>query len=206
MKKFEYFDVTADIGFMAYGNSLSEAFENAGIAMFNIISDTCNIEPVKSIEFEITSEDRVSLLYDYLEELLFYHEIEFMLFSEFNVQIDCSGEDYHLKAIIKGEDINWDNTLDEDECYFQYRIAIHPDSLRVGTNYITDKQVANVHTRNGKTQVAIWSQFTIPLADYQKKVGSIQDFSNIRFMRMYMTGFRATTHLRFATLEFASGE
>ena len=103
------------------------------------------------------------------------------------------------------EDINQDNTLNEYERYFQYRVAIHPDSLKVGMNYITDKQVANVHTRNGQTQPATWYQFTIPLSD-GKKVGSIQDFSTIRFMRMFMTGFRGTTHLRFASLELVRGE
>lgn len=108
MKKFEYFDVTADIGFYAFGNTLNESFENAGLAIFNIISNTNNISPEKSIEFEITSEDDVSLLYDYLEELLFYHEVEFMLFSEFIIEIEKTDDDYHLKAIIKGEDINWD--------------------------------------------------------------------------------------------------
>ena len=108
MKKFEYFDVTADIGFYAFGKNLNEAFENAGLAIFNIISNTDNINPQKSIEFEITSEDEVSLLYDYLEESLFYHEVEFMLFSEFIIEIEKTDDDYHLKAIIKGEDINWD--------------------------------------------------------------------------------------------------
>ena len=129
MKKFEYFDVTADIGFYAFGKTLNEAFENAGLAMFNIISDTCNIEPIKSIEFEITSEDKVSLLYDYLEELLFYHEIEFMLFSEFDVQIDETGEDYHLKAIIKGEDINWDKHARDCEIK---AITFHQMEVNVG--------------------------------------------------------------------------
>lgn len=105
MKRFEYFDVTADIGFIAYGNTLNEAFENAGLAIFNIISDTSGIDALKEIEFEVTSEDEVSLLYDYLEELLFYHEIEFMLFSEFHVEID---DDLHLKAKIIGEEIDWD--------------------------------------------------------------------------------------------------
>ena len=104
------------------------------------------------------------------------------------------------------EDINQDNTLNEYERYFQYRIAIHPDSLEVGMNHITDKQVARVHTRNGQTQEATWYQFTIPLMEYEKKVGSIQDFSTIRFMRMFMTGFRDTTHLRFASLELVRGE
>ena len=105
MKNYEYFDVTADIGFRAYGESLNEAFENAGLAIFNIISDTSNIEPSKEISFKIRSEDEISLLYDYLEELLFYHEVEFMLFSEFHVEID---NNLQLKATIKGESIDWD--------------------------------------------------------------------------------------------------
>ena len=84
---------------------MNEAFENAGLAIFNIISDTSGIDALKEIEFEVTSEDEVSLLYDYLEELLFYHEIEFMLFSEFHVEID---DDLHLKAKIIGEEIDWD--------------------------------------------------------------------------------------------------
>ena len=73
MKNYEYFDVTADIGFKAYGESLNEAFENAGLAIFNIISDTSNVEPKKEISFKVRSEDEISLLYDFLEELLFYH-------------------------------------------------------------------------------------------------------------------------------------
>ena len=105
MEKYEYFNTTADIGLKAYGETLNEAFENAGLAIFNIISDTNNIEPLREIEFEIISEDEVSLLYDYLEELLFYHETEFMLFSRFNVEIT---KNHHLKAQIKGEAINWD--------------------------------------------------------------------------------------------------
>lgn len=108
MKKFEYFDVTADIGFYAFGDTLNESFENASLAIFNIISNTDNIKSEKSIEFEITSEDEVSLLYDYLEELLFYHEVEFMLFGEFEVQIKGIDGNYYLKACMGGENINWD--------------------------------------------------------------------------------------------------
>ena len=108
MKRFEYFDVTADIGFIAYGNTLNEAFENAGLAIFNIISDTSGIDSKIAKSFEITSEDEVSLLYDYLEELLFYHEIDFMLFSDFSVNISKTDEGYNLKATIRGEAIDWD--------------------------------------------------------------------------------------------------
>ena len=104
------------------------------------------------------------------------------------------------------EDINQDNTLNEYERYFQYRVAIHPDSLEVGRNYIIDKRTAVVTTRNGQKQTANWYQFSIPLRSYERKVGSINDFSTIRFIRMFMTGFHETTHLRFATLELMRGE
>ena len=125
---FEYFDVTADIGFKAYGNSLDEAFENAGLAIFNIISDTKDIDAVKEITFEITSEDEVSLLYDYLEELLFYHETEFMLFSQFHVEID---ENLHLKAKIAGEEINWDkhDRKTEIKAITYHQMAVKKTSL-----------------------------------------------------------------------------
>ncbi len=104
------------------------------------------------------------------------------------------------------EDINQDNTINEYERYFQYRVSIRPEDLVVGRNYITDKQTSIVYTRDGNTQETEWYQFKIPLSEFQKTVGSISDFSTIRFMRMFMTGFRQTTHLRFATLELVRGE
>ncbi|MDE6315602.1 MAG: cell surface protein SprA, partial [Muribaculaceae bacterium] len=81
-----------------------------------------------------------------------------------------------------------------------------PEDLEVGRNYITDKQVSRVPTRNGKHLEVEWYQFKIPLSDWEKKVGSISDFSTIRFVRMFMTGFSKVTHLRFATLELVRGE
>lgn len=104
------------------------------------------------------------------------------------------------------EDVNQDNTLNEYERYYQYRVSIRPEDLEIGKNYITDKQVATVTTRDGNKQEAEWIQFSIPLREYEKKVGSINDFTTIRFMRMFLTGFNETTHLRFATLELVRGE
>ena len=103
------------------------------------------------------------------------------------------------------EDINQDNTLNEYERYFQYKVSIRPEDLEVGKNYITDKQVSHVNTRNGE-QVATWYQFKIPLNQPDEVVGGINDFSTIRFARIFMTGFKETTHLRFATLELVRGE
>ncbi|WP_289764611.1 cell surface protein SprA [uncultured Duncaniella sp.] len=110
------------------------------------------------------------------------------------------------RALPDVEDINQDNTLNEYERYFQYKISIRPKDLVVGKNYITDKRTAIVANTDGTTQEMVWYQFKVPLSDYQKVVGNISDFSTIRFARMFMTGFKAVTHLRFATLELVRGE
>ncbi len=104
------------------------------------------------------------------------------------------------------EDINQDNTLNEYERYFQYKVSIRPEDFEVGKNYITDKQVSLVRTRDGKDQEVEWYQFKIPLSDYERVVGSISDLSTVRFARIFMTGFKQVTHLRFATLELVRGE
>ena len=113
--KYEYFDVTADIGFYAYGKSLEEAYENAGLAMFNVITDIGKVKKEESQEFEIVSEDLVSLLYDYLEELLFLQDTELLFFSDFKVNIEkitdkesSNLENYKLTCCAYGEEINWD--------------------------------------------------------------------------------------------------
>ena len=109
------------------------------------------------------------------------------------------------RAVPDVEDINQDNTLNEYERYFQYKVSIRPEDLEVGKNYVTDKQVSTVTTPEGP-QTVTWYQFKIPLSAPEKVVGGINDFSTVRFARMFMTGFREVTHLRFATLELVRGE
>ena len=84
------------------------------------------------------------------------------------------------------EDINQDNTLNEYERYFQYKVSIRPEDLVVGKNYITDRRETVVPTREG-TGISVWYQFKIPLSQPEKVVGDIRDFSTIRFARIFMT-------------------
>lgn len=110
-KKFEYFDVTADIGYWAYGKTLEESFENAALAMFDVITDTEKIAKNETKEISVESEDKISLLYDFLEELLIIHELDLILFSDFQVAIKKErkedNEVYKLSAIATGETIDW---------------------------------------------------------------------------------------------------
>ncbi|WP_169337977.1 cell surface protein SprA [Proteiniphilum acetatigenes] len=104
------------------------------------------------------------------------------------------------------EDIDNDNTLNENESYYQYKISLRPEALEVGTNFIADKRETSVRLRNGTDGKVTWYQFKIPIREYQVKTGNIEGFNNIRFMRMFLTGFEEPQFLRFATLELKRSE
>jgi cell surface protein SprA len=118
------------------------------------------------------------------------------------------GQTYNMAARTTPdvEDINQDNTMNENERYFQYRINLRPAELSVGNNFIVDVHDANVNLENGKTETVRWYLFKIPIKQYAKAVGSIRDFKTIRFMRLYMTGFNDTTTLRFGTFQLVRSE
>ena len=103
------------------------------------------------------------------------------------------------------EDINQDNTLNEYERYFEYKVSLRPEDLVVGRNYVTDRREKVVPTREGSA-TTVWYQFKIPLGQPDKVVGGISDLTTIRFARIFMTGFKEVTHLRFASLELVRGE
>jgi len=109
MKKFEFFDVTADVGFHSYGKTMEEAFQNAALALFEVITDTTKIEPSTVKEIVIESEDPLALLYDWLDELIFLHDSEYLVFSTFNIEIQKIKEDkYRLEGTARGEPFNQD--------------------------------------------------------------------------------------------------
>ncbi len=105
------------------------------------------------------------------------------------------------------EDINGDNTLNEGERYFQYRIQLRPNKMNVGENFITDmREAVGIPLANGETGSVKWYQFKVPIREPEKTVGSITDFRSIRFMRMFMKNFSTPVVLRFATLDLVRGE
>jgi len=100
-KKYEFFDHTADVGIKAYGRDLNEAFENAALAVFEVMTDTSKVEPKESREIEIDGMDLENLLYRWIESLLVYYDSELLLFGKFKVKIDL--ENLRLNAIAWGE-------------------------------------------------------------------------------------------------------
>ena len=95
-------DHTADALIEAYGESLSDRFANAAYAMFDQMTDADSIDPVGEVEVTLAADTLERLLVDFLQELLYLHDAENLVFSDFDVEID----DISLKARARGEEFD----------------------------------------------------------------------------------------------------
>ncbi len=114
MKRFELIEHTADMGLEAYGETLAEAFANAAYGMFSIIAELDAVREVETRRVEISEEDMEGLLFEWLNSLLYYFDVEMLLFKRFDIiefgegrlVAECHGEKYdpsrhHLKTGVK---------------------------------------------------------------------------------------------------------
>jgi len=102
--KFEFLEHTADVLVAAYGQSMGEAFENAALAMFEVMTDTGKVDVVREDVVEVEAEDEFALLYSWLEALLVKFEVNGMLYSRFKVSsLVEGGVGFRLRAVVRGE-------------------------------------------------------------------------------------------------------
>jgi SHS2 domain-containing protein len=105
--KFEFLEHTADVYIAAHGKSLAEGFENAALAMFEVMTDTEKVSADVEDSVEVEAEDEYALLYSWLEALLVKFETQNMLYSKFKISsIDETSEGYRIKATVWGEKFN----------------------------------------------------------------------------------------------------
>jgi SHS2 domain-containing protein len=103
-KGFEFLEHTADAYIAAYGKDLAEAFENAAVAMFDVMTDVERVSSEVEDKVEVVAEDEYALLYSWLEALLVKSEIKKMLYSKFKVlSLNQTSDGFLLKARIWGE-------------------------------------------------------------------------------------------------------
>jgi SHS2 domain-containing protein len=105
MNQFEILDHTSEIRFRSHGESLAEAFENAGRATFAIMADLDDITPDQSLEITVEAESQESLLFDFIDRLIYLRDTEFMLFSEFDLDITATESGYRLTGTAGGCDL-----------------------------------------------------------------------------------------------------
>ena len=125
-----------------------------------------------------------------------------------SADVNDSPENYSTAAKLTPdvEDINQDNTLNETEKYFQYRISIRPQDMQVGQNHIVQKLAVTPLLKNGATETVNWYQFKIPLSEFDNVYGGMRDFKTIRFIRTFLTQFSDSVILRFGTLYLVRGD
>jgi SHS2 domain-containing protein len=103
MKRFEFLEHTADIGLVAYGNSLAEAFTNAACGLFSIIVDLDSVREFECRQVEIGGEDAEGLLFEWLNRLIYLFDVEMILmkrfvvmdFNDYSMKVKCYGERYN---------------------------------------------------------------------------------------------------------------
>ena len=84
-KDFEILDHTADVGIIAYGGDIKQAFVNAARALFNLITELDDIDEVLYRDIEVTAPDQESLLVKWLNELIYLFDVENIIFNRFDI-------------------------------------------------------------------------------------------------------------------------
>lgn len=106
-KGFELLEHTADAYIAAYGRDLAEAFENAAVAMFDVMTDVEKVSPKVKDTVEAVAEDEYALLYSWLEALLIKFDINGMLYSKFKIlSLNQISNGFKLRAEVWGEKYN----------------------------------------------------------------------------------------------------
>ncbi len=103
MERFQLIEHTADTGLIAYGNNLTEAFANAAYGLFSIIAELNRVRKVESQTVVVNAEDIESLLFNWMNHLIYIFDVEHLLFKGFDIS---EFTEHNLKAICWGERYN----------------------------------------------------------------------------------------------------
>lgn len=104
------------------------------------------------------------------------------------------------------EDRNLNSTVDTDNSYFQYELPLAKaklDSL-AAPGRVDDYVVGEITDTDGSGTG--WYQVRIPVQEFTRKVGNIQDFSLIESIRIWTTGHQSPVTIRFAALELVGSQ
>ncbi len=133
-KGFEFLEHTADAYIAAYGKNMSEAFENAALAMFQVMTSTDRIAQTVEDTIEVEAVDEQALLYSWLEALLVKFEVQGMLHSKFKIlNFGKTPTGFKLESRIWGEKFDPKKHTQKvgvkAVTYHRMEIIKHPDKV-----------------------------------------------------------------------------
>ena len=110
MKKYVFLEdvALADIAYEAYGKNLGEMFRNAAKAIFELSADVKTISAKKKLQVKMKNKSIERLLYDFLSEILFLKDSQYVVFMDLKVKINENkkNKDFELSAVLSGDTIN----------------------------------------------------------------------------------------------------
>jgi SHS2 domain-containing protein len=99
----ETFEHTADLGLRIRAADLDTLFVEAAQALFEtIVTDLASVQPVRKVEINLTDDERVYLLFDWLNGLLYHFDAEHLLLGKFEAHVRDDG----LTGIAWGEPLD----------------------------------------------------------------------------------------------------
>ena len=200
-----------DVGFDGLSSDQERDFFSGFLAEIDQMVANGELDPAEREKLfqDPSSDDFVDYLADELEDQPLDILERYLNFdgTEGNTAANIGNDQFsHGSNLPNSEDLNGDNTLNEVEEYFEYRIPIFA-GMDVGNNpYITDVVTFNAQMRDGTSDEVNWYHLQIPIREYTGRVGGIQDFRSIRFVRMFMTGFEQPVIMRFAQLQLVRNQ
>jgi len=138
---FEFLEHTADAYIAAYGKDLAEAFENAALATFDVMTEIEKVEPREEDYVEVEAEDEYALLYSWLEALLVKFDTTKRLYSKFHIQgIEETSSGFRLKAKILGEEFKPERHLQKVgvKAVTYHRMEILKKPKKITVKFILD--------------------------------------------------------------------
>ncbi len=99
----------ADIAFEARGKTLQELFRSAALATTNVmVQDLKSVKQKVKKNIEVESENFELLLFNFLQEIIYYKDADLLLFSKYDIKInqDKKNKKYGLKCKAYGEKLS----------------------------------------------------------------------------------------------------
>jgi SHS2 domain-containing protein len=103
MKRYRLIEHTADIGLVASGQNLAQAFSNAAYGLFSIITDLRRVRIIESRVVELQEKNAEDLLFAWLNYLIYLFDAEQVLLKECDIQ---ELDERHIKSVCHGEKVN----------------------------------------------------------------------------------------------------
>jgi SHS2 domain-containing protein len=103
---YTFIDHTADVLFKAEAPTLGQLFEQCALALEETQVDITKVEEKQTLKITGENENIERLLFDFLDDLVFYKDSELLIFSRFEIKIEQKADKFHLVCKAYGDKLD----------------------------------------------------------------------------------------------------